>query len=786
MLLALSAAPLAGAAAPERPVSVLLVYAEQRTAPAVIAQDEALRAALQAGLPHGVFFHTEYLDATPLPASAQESLVTFLEDKYRGRPIDLIVASTSVGLRFVLRHRARLFPDVPVVFMSVNQAAAADLDLGGTVSGTWQSFDWARTLDVALRLQPGACRVAVVAGAGSRDHIWLASAREQLTPYRDRLEIRYLPAPSLNEVLQEVARLPADTIVLLGTFLQDGTGRDFISAEVATLVSGAAPVPVYGLVETHVGRGIVGGLVVSPAAQGAQTAGLALRVLSGEPPGPPVPSATVSLYDWRQLQRWKLDERQLPAGSVVRFRTPSAWGLYKWYAAAGVLLLLVQSAFIAGLLASRAQRRRAQHTLAERLQFETLLSEVSAEFLALPTSAVDHTIERMLQRVAEALDFDRAVVTARTEGVPTMRATHAWAGAGIPRLPTPVAEAESFPWIGARLSGGDVVEIPHLEALPEEAATDRRSLAGRGVRALAAVPLSVDGSVVGALVFSRLRDKHRWPEGIISRLRLLADVFATVLARKRADTAVRESDERRRQAEEEAHRQRDELAHALRVSTLGELTASIAHEINQPLSAILTNAQAMLRPTTLPAKPDEVREALSDIAGDAKRISQTVRRLRSLFRKEHAQRTAIDVNALVDDVLGLLRSEMLVRNIVVHFAGGAKLPSVLGDPVQLRQVLLNLVMNAGEAIELAEDGPREIRIDTGQPEPGRIAIAIRDSGVGVKESELERIFEHFVSSKPQGLGMGLAISRSIIEAHGGRIWATCNDDRGLTLNVEFR
>jgi signal transduction histidine kinase len=785
LLLVVSAAAPA-TAAPERPVTVLLMYAES-SGPGFTAQDEALRTTLQAELPHGVFFHQEHLDPTPLPLSAQASLVQVLRHKYSGRPIDLVITSTSVGLRFVLDHRSELFPDVPVVFMSVNRAAVADRDLGGNVSGSWLLFDWAGTLDLALRLQPGTRRVAVVTGASRRDQLWLATAREQLAPYRDRLEIRYLPAPSLTEVLGELRRLPADAVVLLGTFLQDGTGRDYVGADVAARVVEAAPVAVYGLLDTLVGRGIVGGRTVSPAAQGTQAARLALRVLAGETPGPPVAIDGVNTVDWRQLERWRIDVSRLPADSVVRFRTPSTWGLYKWYVAGGAALLVVQSIFIAGLLASRARRKRAERTLAERLQFETLLSEMSAEFLTVPTRGIDDTIARMLRRVGEALDFDRAVVTERDEGTSTMRPTHRWTRAGVPPVPTaPMAAVEEFPWISARLSRGEVVELSRLDALPAEASTDARNLAARGVCALAAVPLVVDSAVSGALAFSRLSGARGWPDGVIDRLRLLADIFASVLARRRADSALRESQERLHLAEEETQRQRDELAHALRVSTLGELTASIAHEINQPLSAILMNSQVMLQNLAAGrAQPDELKDVFTDIAHDTKRLSQTVHRLRSLFRKNQTERVAIDVNALIDDVLGLLESDLLIKNIAVRFKRGAALPSVPGDPVQLRQVVLNLIVNAAEAVALVENGPEGIRIETHRSGVARLTIAVRDSGVGVDESELERIFERFVSSKPQGLGMGLAISRSIVQAHGGRIWATRNDDRGLTLTVEL-
>jgi signal transduction histidine kinase len=246
------------------------------------------------------------------------------------------------------------------------------------------------------------------------------------------------------------------------------------------------------------------------------------------------------------------------------------------------------------------------------------------------------------------------------------------------------------------------------------------------------------------------------------------------------------TEELRLRAEHEARREREELAHVLRVATLGELTVTLAHEINQPLTAIVTNAQAARRLLgAAPAEPAPVQEALADIAEDAQRAAQVIRRLRALFRKEQEERVLVDINAVIDDVIRLLRTDIERRRIVVRFALGESLPSILGDPVQLQQVVLNVVLNACEAIAATEAGPRAILIETTQPDRGHLAIGVRDSGIGVKESELEQIFEHFVSSKSQGLGMGLAISRSIVQAHGGRIWATANADMGLTMHVEL-
>ena len=265
---------------------------------------------------------------------------------------------------------------------------------------------------------------------------------------------------------------------------------------------------------------------------------------------------------------------------------------------------------------------------------------------------------------------------------------------------------------------------------------------------------------------------------------LLVGLLVSRAQRRRAEVLRQQSEERRVRAEDEVRTQRVELAHALRVTTLGEMTASFAHELGQPLTAIIMNAEAARQMLAGRAEA-EVGAALEDVIADANRATQTLQRLRALFRKEQPARERVDVDAAIEDVLRLLESEMRHRRIRAQFKPVAEPSSVLADAVQLRQVLINLLVNAAEAISAGGGDAREIQVETRRPAAGRIEILVRDSGIGVEQSALEQIFEHFVTSKAQGLGMGLAISRSIVEAHGGRIWPTRNEDYGLTMHVEL-
>ncbi len=235
----------------------------------------------------------------------------------------------------------------------------------------------------------------------------------------------------------------------------------------------------------------------------------------------------------------------------------------------------------------------------------------------------------------------------------------------------------------------------------------------------------------------------------------------------------------RRRAEREASRLRQELAHISRVSLMGELTASLAHELNQPLTAILTNAQAGQRYLALPApKLDEVREILADMAADARRAGEVIHRLRSLLKKDASRFAPVDLNQMIEEAVALTRTDTIIRHRPIALALAADLPPVMGDRVQLQQVLLNLVLNAMDAMAQSQEG--QLVVSTVRDESA-VRVGVQDHGPGIPPDRLERVFTTFFTTKPEGMGMGLAISRSIVEAHGGRIWAENNRDRGATF-----
>jgi len=255
----------------------------------------------------------------------------------------------------------------------------------------------------------------------------------------------------------------------------------------------------------------------------------------------------------------------------------------------------------------------------------------------------------------------------------------------------------------------------------------------------------------------------------------VGNVCRDITERKRAEAEARESDRRYREMQME-------LAHANRVATMGQLTASIAHEVNQPIAATVINAEAALRWLGAGSlNPEEVRQALTSIIKDGNRAAEVINRIRALIKKAPPRKDRLEVNGVILEIIELTRGEAARNGISVSTELADHLPVVGVDRVQLQQVLLNLVVNAIEAMGATNEGPRELLISTGEVDSSGVMVAVRDSGPGVELAMLTRIFDSFYTTKQTGLGLGLSICRSIIEAHGGRLWASANQRRGATF-----
>jgi signal transduction histidine kinase len=415
-------------------------------------------------------------------------------------------------------------------------------------------------------------------------------------------------------------------------------------------------------------------------------------------------------------------------------------------------------------------RRQGAVALEERLRFETLMTELSATFGKVPDHAVPKYIRDGLRQVVEFLGIDRSTLLEFSRDQTSLHAIHSYAVPGIP--PYPAKAVDQFAWITAALRSGQIVCFSRLDELPAEAWAEKESCRRTGFKSGLMIPLMIDGAIRYVIGFGSFRAEYTWPAGLIPRLRLVGEIFANAISRKRSAEAT--------------YRLQQELVHVTRVAMLGELAATLAHELSRPLAAILSNAQAAHRFLTMESPQlGEVQEALDDVLDDTRRAAELLQRLRALAKKADLKPTVFDMNEMIREVVQLVSGEASARKVSITLLLQDGLPHVCGDRIQLQQVVLNLVLNAFEAVAEAGDGLWEIVVRTMHELPAVITVSVEDRGIGLEDATLQRMFDPFFSTKSDGMGMGLAISRSIILTHNGRIWATPNPNRGVTVSFSL-
>ncbi len=425
---------------------------------------------------------------------------------------------------------------------------------------------------------------------------------------------------------------------------------------------------------------------------------------------------------------------------------------------------------LADVLANALEHKRAREALDAAMRFERTVSEVLGALLTAARAEQDHVIEAGLRDMAQVFGAERATLWERVGDKGEFRKTHRWLAAGVP-TPPDSAGAALTPWIGAQLAAGALVRFARHTDLPPEAAADLPGLRSLDIRAAVAVPLAVSGVVVGALAFATAREDREWPDALIPRMQLFGEVLAGVLARQSAE---------RREQEAQA-----QAAHAARVGTMGVFAASLVHELTQPLAASLANAESVVDLLTAPS-PDlaELRATAADIVADDRRAGELIQQLRRFLRRGEVERTELDLRAVVDEALRLLGNEAAEKGVAISVDTADALPIIVGDRVQLQQVMINLLLNAFEAVAANEPGARSVAVCARPAGPGA-SVEVVDTGPGMDEVARARIFEPFFTTKSRGMGLGLSISRTIVSSHGGTLTVRSDPGRGTAFRIEL-
>jgi PAS domain S-box-containing protein len=671
-----------------------------------------------------VELHSEFLDVTRFPSTEMRELqLRYFQSKYRDRPPDLLIAVGGGAFAFLEQYRVELFTGAPIVYCSIAGDPHPQQSTDNNLADVPVPNTAAQTLEVILRLQPDVRNIAMISGDSPRDLQYAEDSRQQLKSFEGRVKFTWLTHRSMSDLRSELSQLPDHTGVLYLTMFQDAAGNTFTPRQALEQFSPVSSAPIYGQYETYLGHGIVGGSMVTFDEIGRKAALLAMRILAGEDARSAARSESyepLPMFDWRQLQRWKMSKRTLPSGSIVRFKEASYWERHYQLIFGIAALSLLEAAFIVILFIQLRRRRRAEASLRENEQRMSLAVE-SAD-LGIWIREIEQDTIWASDRWRELFGF---LPFEPIDFVRVLRRLH------------PDDREEFQRVLSKALAGGITYESEYRLVL-------------------------ADGQA-------------RW---ISSHGRVEFDAHGRAVLLRGASRDI----SGQKQAQFEAQLLRQEVAHAGRVSMMGQLAAALAHEINQPLSAILRNAEAA-EIFMEEASPDldEIRAIVADIRKDDERAGSVIERMRSMLRRQELDTRPLDVGELVGSVLALLKADSAERHIRLDVKVPQDLPFVLGDRVHIQQVLLNLIINGMDAIDGSESQDRCVTVIAVADTTRAVQIAVSDTGSGIPPEKLAIVFEPFFTTKTKGMGMGLPICRSIIEAHGGRFWAENNPANGATF-----
>ncbi len=715
--------PLVGLAHPQTQIqnplenkNILILNAFESNIPAFDKTIKGLSSALLSGGVGTKNQFYEHLDLARNPGPEnKELMMQLMRQRYSKRRIDFIITLYTEGLKFLLDEVQTLFPAAPILALYLPQGFEMPAT-GRRIIPHILTPDFTRTLETALKLVPGTKRVYIAAGIHPMDR-WLERlARRDFQKWEDRLEFHYLRDLPLDTILTTVSSAPSDSIVFVTSYGQDVTGKYHTAVELSRQLARVSKVPIFGILDTLIGHGIVGGSLISFEYIGSKAGELVLDILKGTQDGKNIPVvlklSQLDTFDWRQLKHWNLDESALPGGSIIVNKEFSLWDL-RYYAIGVMVFILLQSLLIISLLVQKRRRRLAEESLGQKSKELDQFFNVSLDLLCI----------------------------ANTDGY-FLRLNPVW--------------ERTLGYSRQELMAQRFLDFVH----PDDLVKTREAIS----------TLTSQEKVIQFENRYRCKDgSHRW-------LEWNAALTGSVIFAAARDVT------KRLHAEFEARQRREELAHVTRIATMGELTASLAHEINQPLTAVLSNAEAALRFLSR-AEPDldEVRQILEDIILDDRRAGDVVQKVRSLVRKEKSYDESLDLNKAIQEVVALIRGDSLLQGLSISMELKPNLKLIHGDRIQLQQVILNLILNSATAMRNTPQSQRKIIVRTSMPDDLTVQVSVTDFGTGIDENNIERIFEAFYTTKPEGLGMGLSICQTIVKAHGGTLKASNNREGGATF-----
>ena len=824
---------------PTPPQRVLVISSERSDLPSIPAFERGLREKLSE--PDGkIELFVEYADFGRFPERAhQAAFMRYLRDRYSERRIDVVVPFQEASLEFLLAHRGELFPGVPVVAAGTEHRRVEGSKLPPGITTIPIIYDYDRTLQLALALQPDAREVLVVHGVADFDRRRREDVRRSLERLAPRLRYRMLSGVPLPDIENAVRNLPAQSFVLFVSMVRDAEGRSLVGQDYAGRLAAVSPVPIYGTFGSHMARGTLGGAITDFEVVGRLASAVVSQVLSGK-----LPSGTIAVETPERrcasTGARSSNGAYRPAASRATLRScfasPGCGMRTATRSLAALAVLLLQAALIIGLLLQLRRRREAESAFKDSEERFRLAAD--AAHLGMwgwnPTHDRLWATEncRALHGLPQAGEITYRTFTDVVH--PEDRVKNPQDGTAGAARPGSVRDGVSrdaacgdVRWIATHGRGsyrggpeptgvlGVAVDITErkqaeetlrlaVEALPTAILMVNQQgtivLANAQAEKLLGYPAGeLRGQSVEVLVPERSRSGHAFHR---------AGFFLNARARPMA--ANRDLSARRKDGTEipveiglnpirsgeglltlaaivdlsqryELRRKQLEIEHIARVSTMGEIAGSLAHELNQPLTAILSNAQAALRLLDRPGVDQaEIKEILQDVVADDKRAGEVIGTLRTMLRRGKTEPRRMDLASTVRDVLMLLNSELVEQRVEVETVLAAD-SFVLADRTQAEQVLINLVMNGMDAMRQRPAPERKLRIGVEHAGGTTAQVAVSDSGTGISDDDLGKVFDAFWTTKTHGMGMGLAVCKSIVESNGGRIWVERNVDRGVTV-----